>query len=465
MKRLRLYSRRLPVPQRRPTSVLTLLLLVVLSALGAHSAVQAQDDADELLRSQERDAPARDAVILSRQPLAADSVQLVIAIPAEADTYVASERPDENFGADALFLGYNQTDGGFGAQRILMAFDVERFVPPGSLVHEARLQLRLIFSSPAGDAPMPAELRPLASAWDEESVTWNDQPEWSPVESEADVGSAQDWYEWDVTTLAGNWANEVVPNYGLVIVGDETVQQRERAFYARETQTELWPRLVIDYTVTGDDEPPVVTVDPLPDYSRRTFTVSWSGEDPGGSGIAHYDVQYRVDGGDWVTWLEVTAETSAEFTGDDGHFYEFRARGMDNVGNLEAFGGPEAATTVDTRAPVAVVGPLPPVTNSASFAVSWSGDDHGGSGIAHYDVQYRVDGGPWALWQQQTAITSALFTAAGDGLYEFEARAVDNVGHVETFRGIPEASVFVDLTPPFVEPRLYLPLVVHDERG
>jgi hypothetical protein len=450
---------------RHAAPLLALLLLAVLLAAGASGPVNAQDDRDELTRNQERDAPAREAIVLSRQPLSADSVQLVIAIPAAADTYVASDRPDENFGADALFLGYNQTDAGFGAQRILMRFDVESFVPPGSLVHEARLQLRLIFSSPSNDAPMPTELRPLASAWDEESVTWNDQPEWSPLETEAEVGSAQDWYEWDITTLAGNWANEVVPNYGLVIVGDETVQQRERAFYSRETLTELWPRLLIDYTVTGDDEPPIVTVDPLPDYSRRTFTVSWSGEDPGGSGIAHYDVQVRVDGGDWETWLEVTTETSAEFTGDDGHFYEFRARGMDNVGNLEEFGGPEAATTVDTRPPVAVVDPLPPVTNSASFAVSWSGDDHGGSGIAHYDVQYRVDGGPWALWQQQTAITSALFTAAADGFYEFEARAVDNVGHVETFRGIPEASVFVDLTPPFVEPRLWLPLVAHDDSG
>jgi hypothetical protein len=456
---------RFPHCQLRPWRLLPLLALLLLSALlalGASGSVRAQDEDGELMRSQERAAPEREPTVLSRQPLAPGAVQVVVALPAVADTYIASQRPNENFGNDALFLGYNLTDGTFGAQRTLLRFDVESYIPQNSLVNEARLQLRLLFSSPSPDSPMPTSLRPLASPWDEHSVTWNTEPAWSPVEANASVGSALAWYELDVTNLAGNWVNQVVPNYGLIIIGDETLQQRERAFYSRETTTGLYPRLVVDYTVSGDDQPPIVTVDALPAYSRRTFTVSWSGDDPGGAGIAHYDVQYRVDGGSWITWQEVTTDTSAEFTGDDGHFYEFRARGLDNVGNLEDFGGPEASTTVDTRLPTAVVNPLPPVTNTPIFTVSWTGDDHGGSGIAHYDVQYRINGGPWVLWQQQTVGTSAQFTAAVDGLYEFEARAVDNVGHVETFRGIPEASLLVDVTPPFVEPRLYLPLIVKE---
>jgi hypothetical protein len=461
MNRPKLSLRRELLP-RRLLPYLSLLLLSVLLAHGAHSAVRAQEEADELLRHQERDAPEREPVILSRQPLGPGAVQVVVAIPAAADTYIASQQPNQNFGNDALFLGYNLTDGTFGAQRTLLRFDVESYVPQSSLVNDARLQLRLLFSSPSPDSPMPTALRPLAAPWDEDTVTWNTEPDWSPVEANAAVGSAIAWYEWDVTNLTGNWVNQVVPNYGLIIIGDETVQQRERAFYSRETASDFWPRLIIDYTVTDDDQPPVVTVDPLPDYSRRTFTVSWSGEDPGGAGIAHYDVQYRVDGGDWITWQEVTTDTSAEFTGDDGHFYEFRARGLDNVGNLEDFGGPEASTTVDTRPPAAVVDPLPSLVNTASFTVSWTGDDGDGSGIAHYDLQYRVDGGPWLLWQQQTTASSAVFTAGADGFYEFEARATDNVGHVEPFAGEPEAAVTVTILPPTVEPRLYLPLILRE---
>ncbi|MEJ2749701.1 MAG: fibronectin type III domain-containing protein, partial [Anaerolineae bacterium] len=290
-------------------------------------------------------------------------------------------------------------------------------------------------------------------------VTWNGEPTWTPVDSTADVDSSLTWYEWDVTDVVTNWAQDVYPNDGLEIIGDEAIQERERAFYSRETTTDFYPQLVIDYTDTGDTLPPIVTVDALPTYSGRNFNVSWSGSDQGSAGINHYDVQVRVDGGNWTDWQVGTTNTSAEYVGaENGRFYEFRARGVDNVGNVEPFGGPEASTTADTMPPVTLVDPLPPIIHTNSVTVSWSGSDDV-SGIQYYDVRWRVNDGDWSLWLTLTTATSYTATGLADGWYQFEARAVDNLDHVEPFTGQAEASVLVDTVPPFVEPAIWLPIV------
>ena len=148
---------------------------------------------------------------------------------------------------------------------------------------------------------------------------------------------------------------------------------------------------------------------------------------------------------------------------------------MDNAGNVEPFGDFEAATIVDTRAPVAVVtGPNGIIRDVSdddddTFTVTWDGFDSDGrddnervegSGVDYYDVQYRIDGGDWILWQSETEATSAPFLPReDDALYEFEARAVDRRGLAEPFRNVPEASVAVDRQAPFIEPQLLLPIV------
>lgn len=456
-------------PQRmwRRYGRLTLVLLgLVALTLAAGTRARAQAPAETAAeaapaRGQTRAAPYREPQILRQETQPDGTTNTVIALPAVADAYIASERPNENFGMDALFLGYNLVgQNNYGAERVLLRFDVDTFVPPGAVIHQATLQLRVSFASPPGDAPMGTVLRRLASSWDELTVTWNSEPAWTPVDATADVSSDPVWVEWDLTQEVDNWAQGVYPNDGVEIIGDEAVQQRERAFYSRETTTDQYPRLVIDYTDTGDTLPPIITVDPLPATVRRSFTVSWSGSDQGSAGLAYTDVQVRIDGGPWVDWVTASTEKSAEYTqAENGRVYEFRARGVDYAGNVEPYGPAEAMTTADTEPPTAAVDPLPALISADSFTVTWSGSD-GVSGIQYYDVQMRVDNGPWMLWQQQTLATSFLFQTVPDGHYQFEARAVDQVGHVEPFTDVAEASVIVDADAPFVEPALWLPVML-----
>jgi hypothetical protein len=102
--------------------------------------------------------------------------------------------------------------------------------------------------------------------------------------------------------------------------------------------------------VTIDAGVPASQVLALPAVTTtRAFQVSWTGgDDTGGSGVAGYDVFVRDNGGPWTVWLNDTTETSAVFTGSDGHSYGFYSVATDNVGHREAAPAQaDAATQID----------------------------------------------------------------------------------------------------------------------
>jgi hypothetical protein len=101
---------------------------------------------------------------------------------------------------------------------------------------------------------------------------------------------------------------------------------------------------------TVDAAPPTSSVTALPPTSPTTFTVRWSGtDDPGGSGIAFYDIYISDNSGPFTLWLGSTTQTSSPFTGVAGHTYGFYSVATDNVGNREATPSAAQATTTVTN--------------------------------------------------------------------------------------------------------------------
>jgi len=94
---------------------------------------------------------------------------------------------------------------------------------------------------------------------------------------------------------------------------------------------EAWPPEA-QASTTVENLPPVMTMNPLPAYSQIEVLVTWSGYDPGGSGIKSYDLQVREEGGDWVGYPSGDYRTL--FSGDMGKTYHFRVRGTDNANNV-----------------------------------------------------------------------------------------------------------------------------------
>ena len=74
-----------------------------------------------------------------------------------------------------------------------------------------------------------------------------------------------------------------------------------------------------------------------PTTTSPVFPVQWGGaDDPGGAGIATYEVYVSADEGAWQLWQAPTGETQADFPGALGHTYAFFSVATDLLGHREA---------------------------------------------------------------------------------------------------------------------------------
>lgn len=105
-----------------------------------------------------------------------------------------------------------------------------------------------------------------------------------------------------------------------------------------------------------DTNAPVSAVLPLPTNSYPRIPLQWSGQDePGGSGLAFFDVYVSTNGGPFSAWLSHTTMGGAVYPGVLGNAYAFYTRATDAAGNGEAPPlVPDAVTTVclSNRPPV-----------------------------------------------------------------------------------------------------------------
>ncbi len=117
---------------------------------------------------------------------------------------------------------------------------------------------------------------------------------------------------------------------------------------------------------TLDAAPPTSQVQSLPAQAGRLVLIQWSGaDDPGGSGIAAFDIYVSDNDGPFTLWLDRTQDTSGEFTGTSGHNYAFFSVARDNAGNEEPPPiAPDAQTVIvgeDTTPPTIICPPAPTV--------------------------------------------------------------------------------------------------------
>jgi len=210
------------------------------------------------------------------------------------------------------------------------------------------------------------------------------------------------------------------------------------------------------------EEAPIAALDPITAPTTTSFTAHWSGIMPPGlqslgNFALFYDVEVQDNNGPWQIWLAKTRDTSGLYNGIPGHTYSVRVRPYAIQPKGEppqywppsTFVGPlteSVSVTLDGAPPQSWVNPLPQVQKVAPFAVSWSGQDDA-SGVATYTVQYRVGNSNWSDWLTNVTTTTAIFGAndqpvalvAGEK-YDFRCRAVDRVGHLETYPATPDAT-------------------------
>ena len=143
--------------------------------------------------------------------------------------------------------------------------------------------------------------------------------------------------------------------------------------------------LVYQIVAPTDTQPPTSQVAALPAQSQTAFTLSWSGTDAGGSGVANYDIYFSENGSPFQRWLTATPTVAGVFQGTLGKTYAFYSVAVDQAGNREApHGTPDAQTTVtfSNRPPVLAVIPTQTIVEGDTFSLTPSATDPDGDSIS-----------------------------------------------------------------------------------
>ncbi|MFN8401706.1 MAG: Ig-like domain-containing protein [Anaerolineales bacterium] len=222
----------------------------------------------------------------------------------------------------------------------------------------------------------------------------------------------------------GNW------NYPSASLGNGSHTVRARATDAvgntspdSNTNTFTVDATAPDTTITAN--PPL-----LINSSNASF--SFTGSDPGGSGVASF--QCQIDGSGFSA---CTSPQSYSGLGDGSHTFQVRA--IDNVGNIDS--SPDSYTwVIDTIAPDTTITTTPSdPSNDSNPAFTFTGSDPSGSGVASFECQ--VDGGGFSA-----CTSGSAFGPLSDGSHTFDVRAIDNAGNTDA---TPDSHTWVvDTTAP-----------------
>lgn len=193
---------------------------------------------------------------------------------------------------------------------------------------------------------------------------------------------------------------------------------------------------------TADISPPVTTISPLAAQSIHQFYLKWTGQDVGPAGISGYDLRYKVGvEGLWQMLRENVPGDGYEFEGGiGGQTYYFQVRARDFAGNVEPWKASNIAhTTVESQPPQTTIVPLDPIIrrpSNGSLSLNWQGFDLGGSGIETYELQYRIDDGPWVDWMQYTGGSATFYDVEAGKSYAFRVRGIDRAQNYEPWNAV-----------------------------
>jgi hypothetical protein len=243
-------------------------------------------------------------------------------------------------------------------------------------------------------------------------------------------------YNFEVNVNNGGWSrllsNTPQTSFQYSGASGSNYQFRVQASNNNGASFGPWSTVV---STSVDNVPPSSTMNALPQYTTSTeFWVSWNGTDSG-SGVAKYNLQYQLDGGSWVTLINNTPQTSFLMQNAQTAKYGFRVQAIDYAGNAQAWPSSAQASTAVLVNPLALIRPFsPPIIQTAApvtFTVSWQGYAPQGTQLTGYTVKYRFNSG--SSWYTMgnyspTQIKDVFTVPFGDGLYQFQATATNDIG-------------------------------------
>lgn len=245
----------------------------------------------------------------------------VVSLTPNMDTFVAQGRPGSVLGGwPGFYIGYGGRTG-YLIERGLLKFDLSA-VPAGYRLGSATLTLTMPSDGfTSGDSPMSVGVYRIMSNW-AESITWNEsfgnnslRWEATPV-AQKDIPAQAGAYTWDVTAHTQGALNSSATSLSLLLMGNETPGQHERAFWSKDCSDSAcggWPgqrpRLEIIYEPLPTPTPtrtmtPTATPTPTPWLDVRFSGAPRGPVLPGN--VITYTIAYTNTGGQDLTGVVIT---------------------------------------------------------------------------------------------------------------------------------------------------------------
>ena len=169
------------------------------------------------------------------------------------DAFLGSAAPDNNYGTHPDFMS-NRFSG--GSVRSLIRFDFSN-IPTDAIVNSVEVSFYGYQSPSNGNnfiGKGESYLQKVDSAWDEATVTWNNQPTSSDIDQVylANAQSTiQDYLDLDITATASGMINDPSTNHGYILkLVDETSTNNKLIFGSSDnTDASLHPKVVVQYSV------------------------------------------------------------------------------------------------------------------------------------------------------------------------------------------------------------------------
>ena len=164
------------------------------------------------------------------------------------NTYISKWYANKNFGSQiALFVSQYLKPG--DDYRSLLYFSLDK-IPVTSTIEEAILELTTYRNEVSG-SPINVTAHRLLNNWNQNGVTWANQPKMAETPDGIVTIFGEpppEKLSLDITDLVQGWYDGSIPNYGLLLKGNEKNNDLVGFRSTNYEDREAWPLLHIKYT-------------------------------------------------------------------------------------------------------------------------------------------------------------------------------------------------------------------------
>ncbi len=177
---------------------------------------------------------------------------------AEIFSCVPCGYPNGNHGSKQEFDAIGWTNGGASSNvRSLIQFNLSG-IPSNATIVDAKFSLFFNPNDPEGKhfttffTPNTSYLRRITSAWDEYTVTWNNQPSTTAtnqVSLGATTSNTQNFLNINIKNFVQHWVSNPSQNFGMLFRMQTEAKYRKLIFASSDNpNAALRPKLVVTYT-------------------------------------------------------------------------------------------------------------------------------------------------------------------------------------------------------------------------